>query len=98
MKCEADAPEEVSSLQQYAQLGFCKKTMFDQAGKVAGAEMTIGHPQNDLDIAQPARAALDIRFELVGRIVILVVPRFLLFEFGLKKSARRPDSPVVLSP
>ena len=39
-----------------------------------GAEVALGDPGDGLDVAQPARAGLDVRLEVVGGVVGLQVP------------------------
>ncbi len=65
--------------------------MLHQFGKRLGAEVALRHPADHLDVAQAAGAFLDVGFELVRRVVVLVMPRALFAQFGLEVIAARPD-------
>ena len=47
--------------------------------------MTFGNPADHLDVAQPAGTALYVRFEIVGGVVIAVMPADLFFELFLEE-------------
>jgi hypothetical protein len=70
---EAHLPQERLRLPQLAQLGVREKTVADQFIERLGAEMALGDPADRLDVAQAARARLDVRFEVVTRVVVAVV-------------------------
>ncbi len=55
-----------------------------------GAEMTLGDPADGLDVAQPAGTGLDVRLEVVGRVVVTMMPRGLLGDLCLEELARAP--------
>ena len=54
-------------------------------------EMALRNPADHLDVAQSARAALDIRLEVVGRIVVAVVTLNLFVAFVLEEAVGRPE-------
>ncbi len=56
------------------------------------AEMPLGDPGDGLQVAQPARALLDVRLEVVGRVVVAVVALRLLAHLGVEEIARRPQA------
>ena len=92
MQGEAHPPQEVPSLPQHPQLPGCQEFVRHQGLQIARAEMPARHPENHVDVAQPARAALDVGFQVVGRVVVPCVPRLLLLELGFKETPHGPDT------
>ncbi len=66
--------------------------MLDQLFERVAAEVALRDPADRLDVAQPARARLDVRLEVVSRVVVAVMARGLLGDLGLEEIARRPDA------
>ena len=65
--------------------------MLDEPFEIIRAEMALRYPADHLNIAKPPRAALDIRLEVVGRVVIAVVARRLLSDLCLEEVRRSPE-------
>ena len=69
--------------------GTCAAT---RSSKTRRAEVPTREPGDHLDVAQAARAALDVRLEVVGRVVVAVVPRGLLVELRAKELRAVPHA------
>ena len=69
--------------------------MREQLVERARAEVALGHPGDGLDVAQPAGARLDVRFEVVGRVVGLAMPILLFGDLGfeIRLAPARRDRP-----
>ena len=67
---EANPPEKFATLAQHAQLARRQEPVSHQGLEVAGAEMPVSDPQDHVDVAQPAGAALDVGLQVVGRVVV----------------------------
>ncbi len=87
---EPDFPQEGLSLFQSSQLGRRQEAASGQSVERIAAEMTFGDPGNGLNVAQAAGSRLDVRLEVVGRVVRLEVAFSLLADLGLEESLHRP--------
>ncbi len=87
---EANAPEKGLAVFEALQLARCQEIVVDEFGQRRGPEMPLGHPADHLDVAQPARAAFDVGFEVVGRVVVAMVALDLLVAFLCEETVRRP--------
>ena len=72
-----------------------RKPCVEQLVERARAEVALGHPGDGLDVAQAARAGLDVRFEVVGGVVGLEMPVLLLGDLGfeVRLAPARRDRP-----
>ena len=89
---EADLPQERLRRFQLAQLALRQEAVLDQLFERVAAEVALRDPADRLDVAQPARARLHVRLEVVSGVVIAVMARGLLGDLGLEEIARRPDA------
>ncbi len=89
---KADTPQETLALQQLVAFGFRQKSKSDHFIQRRCAEVTACDPQNGMDIAQAARAAFDIRFQIVAGAVIAQMALVLFFNFGTKEVGGRPET------
>src|SRR5471032_2390613 len=67
---------------QQVVFAFQQKAFACQCMQVQGAVLATGNPQNGLDIAQATGRTLDVGFQVVFGVVVLVVPGFLLGALG----------------
>ena len=82
---KSDAPQEVFAVLQSLQLARRQEFVVNELAQRGGAEMAFGDPADELNIAQAARAAFDIRFEVVGGVVVAVMPSDLLLALFFEK-------------
>ncbi len=54
--------------------------------------MAFGHPADHLQIAQPPRTFLDIRFQIIGSVVKFMAAFLLFLLFGFEERAVRPNA------
>ncbi len=87
---EAHLPQEGLRRAQLAQLARREETVLDQFVERLGAEVPLGDPADGLHVAQPARARLYVRLEVVGRVVVAVVPGLLFGHLRFEERLRRP--------
>ena len=87
---EAHLPQERLRRVELAQLARGEEAVPDELVERVGAEMTLRHPADGLDVAQPTGARLDVRLEVVGRVVVAMVPRGLLGDLRLEELPRAP--------
>ena len=69
MQAEAHLPEEGLRLLELAQFGRRQEAVREQLVERARAEVALGHPGDGLDVAQAAGAGLDVRLQVVGRVI-----------------------------
>ena len=86
-------PEELPARLEGAQLLIREKAVIDQLAEGLRTEMAPRHPGDRLNVAQTSGTLLDVRFEVVGGVVELVVACALLEHLGLEEPAARPDAP-----
>ena len=91
VQADADAPQQRLALGELAVLALGEEAVGDQLVQVPGAVVALGHPADHLDVAQPARALLDVGLELVGGVVEAVVARLLLAPLGGEEGLAGPD-------
>ena len=89
---EADLPQERLRGLQLAQLALRQEAVLDQLIERVAAEVTLRDPADRLDVAQPARARLHVRLEVVRGVVIAVMARGLLGDLRFEEIAGRPDA------
>ncbi len=89
---EADLPQERLRGLQLAQLALRQEAVLDQLIERVGAEVTLRDPADRLDVAQPARARLHVRLEVVRGVVVAMMARGLLGDLRFEEIARRPDA------
>ncbi len=87
----AYAPQEGLTGQQLAVFVVGQEAQLRQLVQAAGVEVPFGDPAHHLDVAQSAGAAFYVGFQIVGGVVVAMMPLRLLLEFGLEKRRRRPD-------
>jgi hypothetical protein len=63
----------------------------DQLVEGLGAEVSLRHPADGLDVAQSTGTRLDVGLEVVAGIVVAVVASLLLGDFRFEEGLRRPD-------
>ena len=88
---EAHFPKKRLGALQAAQFGGREEAEIDEIIERIGAEVTFGDPGDGLDIAQAARARLDVGLEVVGRVVRLEVALVLLSNLRVEELTHRPD-------
>jgi len=69
---------------------FHQKAFACQGAQIQGPVLATGYPQKGLDIAQAARRAFDVGFQVVFGVVVLVVTGFLLCALGQEKVLAGP--------
>ena len=88
VQAEAHLPQEGLRLLEPAQLRRGEEAVRDQLVERVGAEVPLRHPADGLDVAQAARAGLDVGLEVVGGVVGLQVALGLLAHLGLEELLR----------
>ena len=103
VQAEAHAPQEAPAVEQplalqprqeaaVLQLGELPARRFAALGAVSrAAQVPLGDPQHGLDVAQAARGALDVGFEVVVDVVELRMALVLLLPLGVEEAAARPE-------
>ncbi|GIX22614.1 MAG: hypothetical protein KatS3mg121_1397 [Gammaproteobacteria bacterium] len=89
---EADAPQQPPALEQRLELLVGEEAQAGEVFQPVGAEVAARDPEHRLDVAQSARALLEVRLEAVGGVAELGVPALLLGELGLEEVGPRPDA------
>ena len=92
MQSETYLPEKFLAANQILIFALGQKIMFNQLDQGGSTEIAFNHPGYGLNIAQTARAFLDIRFKVVSGFVKFMVAFFLLVFFRFKISPVRPDA------
>src|SRR3569833_1798824 len=90
VQTEAHLPQEGLRCFQAAQLRNRQEPASGEAIERVGAEVSLCHPGNGLDVAQSAGTGLYIGLEDVGRIVGLGVTIRLLANLGIEELSDRP--------
>ena len=75
---EAHAPQECLAALQAPQLPGGQELVFDELVEGPDAEIPFRNPADHLDVAQPPGTALDVRLEVVARIMVAMVSGDLL--------------------
>src|SRR5690606_449342 len=91
MQRPADAPQEILPGQQAPVLVIGEEALLRELVQAADAEMPPRDPADDLDVPQAPGAALDVRLEVVRRIVVAVVAGGLLLALGFEEGLRGPQ-------
>jgi len=92
MQPETDAPEKRAPLREDAQLALGQELVRHELGERARAQVPLREPADHLNVAQAPGAALDVGFEVVGRVVIARVARALLLELGAEERGTVPHA------
>ena len=87
----AHSPQEIPAIDQRAELVFCQKFQFCQFAWIALSVLAQGYPADHLSIAQSARRALYVGFQVVFSIGVLVVATSLLTPLGPEEGITGPD-------
>ena len=82
MQRKTNAPQQMLALVELVALGFRQKAEADHFTQRRGAKVAARHPLQRVDIAQAARAAFNVRLQVVAGAVIALVALVLLFHFG----------------
>ncbi|MCY1286403.1 hypothetical protein D9M70_353720 [compost metagenome] len=83
-------PEEFLAGGQHAALAFHQEALLHQAMQVEAAELAAGDPEDGLDVAQAARRALHVGFQVVFGVVVLGVTGLLFLALGEEEVLARP--------
>ncbi len=86
----AHFPQKILGRSQQFVLAFQQETFAGQRVQVQGAVLAAGHPEHRLDVAQATGRALDVGFEVVLGVVVLVVTGLELGAFGQEEVFARP--------
>ncbi len=81
----ADGPEERLGIDERLVLFLGENTVNDQFVRVFGVVKILRNPEQRLQIAQPAFAFFDVRFNHVTGIPVAFVPHVALFQLGFDK-------------
>ena len=92
MQAEADSPQERLRLDQDPHLALGEELVLDELLETRHAEMPTREPADHLDVAEPPRAAFDVRLEVVGGVVVAAVARGLLVYLRPKELRAVPYS------
>ena len=86
----SDAPEKRLGRNQQRVFAFGEKALVDDGVQVQRAELAACDPEDGLDVAQPARGALDIGLQVVLGVVVLGMAGALLVALGEEELLARP--------
>ena len=97
MKRSASLPEKVLAVAQAPKLLLGQEAVIEQIAEprpraFVRAEVAPGDPGDGLDVAEPARSLLHVRFEVVARIAVAQMPLPLLALLGAKELAGGPHA------
>ena len=87
-----DLPEKGLRCLQLAQLAARQKAVIDELIERVCIEVTLRYPADRLDIAQAAGARLDVRFEVVGCVMVAMMTRRLLRDLGFEEVLGGPHA------
>ena len=91
MQGVAHLPKKRLALAENAQLRVIHKAVGDNIGVLLGAEVTLSHPANHLDIPQATGGAFEVGLQVVLGVVVAVVASNLLLPLGFKKAVGGPQ-------
>src|SRR5690606_24995287 len=77
---------------ELAQLALGEEAVLHELIERFSSEVALGDPTDGLNVAQAAGAGLDVRLEVVGGVVVAMMPCRLLGDFRLENRTYRPDA------